>query len=1517
MLFTTVKFRKFTLASIVLIIVTSLILSSSLSGIGSMNQEGAINHSLTSSSTMVTGHYSSQSLISNTPSIYKESTSVAKNYIPSLISPMQSIGSFGVRNNSATLYSINFVATNKVSGLDWSVYVYTNLSLAIPDLPLYNALNHESYGVVFSGSSTSSTISGSIPSGTYYYYAGPTSALTGPYEIIVSGTQSVTVTFPVSYTASFTETGLGAGASWSVYGTATLPNDKMTILSETATTSTISVSAPNGYYSFAYGVGSTVIESYPFLISGSNVTRQISIPSFHAITFQESGLSTGVQWQIFGETLTNNQYSLNNFFTIDSTSNSATVEVPNGVYFYEPSTGQTTLSSSTSIYVEGVNQTISVDFPVMYAVVFDGVGYRSGIGWQVSTYSTDGKFSSTVYSTSSTQRLELPNDNYTYAAGEGGSNFIRGTFSVSSSNYSSTITFPQTYLLNFSETGLASGMGWGVTVYGANHTTAFSNTTIGTRISIYLPAGKYDYSVSENPFATVLYQQDQSVYSSSSFTIGNSQLNLSVAFPNLVPVTFNESNLRAGIAWGVGAYSSSSPTGFSEIFYNTSSVYDSVKLYLINGTFSYSVEEAGAYIYPSVSAFNVTGSQLTEVYNFPSLYSISFSIIGLKTSTTWSLTVDESNYSVIYYNSSAASSVLAYLPNGSYNYSVTTTSHISASSSFSVSGTGLTVPVTITSSYSVTFIETGLPSGTLWYLSVNGVYSFSSNNTIQISEPNGTYQYSIISSSYTASPSNGTLVIAGKDLSIAVIFKQTEATYPVTFSETGLTNGTVWSVTISNSTENSVHSSITLQEPNGTYTYEINASGFTPSPSAGLVLVSGAGQTISIAFIPTKPVPKYSITFSEAGLSTNKEWTVSLTNSTNAGKVVNVISTVKGNIDVYGITYDSSNRYLYASGVERNSTSASNYPGVVLVISPITNTVINTISVGSLPESSVYDPFNGYLYVANALSNNVSVINTVTQSVIATISVGNQPVGIAYSSVNNDVYVANGASGTVSVISSAYNAVLSTIVLGSSGQTLAGAVFDPSNGNLYVGGFNNVSKTDRVFVIDTLTNVVATEINGAAYFGAYDSLNGYIYFTDNSLNSVLVVDGSTNKVVTIIDLPSHSSPIGLTYDSYDHNIYVAEQNSSSLAVISSLTNTVIASLDVTGSPLFPTYVPSNHDIYVSNHLVGGIQEVSSYGGVSSVKSSTVDTLQFSEPNGSYSYSIGSINGYTVNPQSGFLTVQGSSINESVSFSVVVGYEVTFSQIGLRAGVSWSVTLGASTQQSTSPSVTFTEINGTYSFRITNVSGYVVSPTTGVITVSGSSITKSITFSEVFTVNFVESNLPAGTTWTVTLAGVAKSSGTNTITFGELNGSYSYSVNSSKNYTASPSSGTIVVNGATLNQTVQFSPVQVPLFLTGTISPTNATLYINGQPVSTVNGVFNVSVNPGSYDIKVVLGGYVTYYHNVTVTSNQTKISALTITLAKVTPPSPLSTIDIVIIAVVVIAVVAAISVSIVRLRKRA
>lgn len=86
--------------------------------------------------------------------------------------------------------------------------------------------------------------------------------------------------------------------------------------------------------------------------------------------------------------------------------------------------------------------------------------------------------------------------------------------------------------------------------------------------------------------------------------------------------------------------------------------------------------------------------------------------------------------------------------------------------------------------------------------------------------------------------------------------------------------------------------------------------------------------------------------------------------------------------------------------------------------------VIKTIDVVSFPYNLKYNPNNGYIYVGNYYTNDVSVIDSVTNTVIKTLDVGNDPRYLEYNPSNKDIYVANSDSDDVSVISS------STIIIG-------------------------------------------------------------------------------------------------------------------------------------------------------------------------------------------------------------------------------------------------------------------------------------------------------------------------------------------------------------------------------------------------------------------------------------------------------------------------------------------------------
>jgi outer membrane protein assembly factor BamB len=73
-------------------------------------------------------------------------------------------------------------------------------------------------------------------------------------------------------------------------------------------------------------------------------------------------------------------------------------------------------------------------------------------------------------------------------------------------------------------------------------------------------------------------------------------------------------------------------------------------------------------------------------------------------------------------------------------------------------------------SYSVSFTESGLPSGAEWWVDLGGENQSSTSNIITFFESDGTYFYSVGASDYTASPSTGSVTVDGTNSSEQVIF---------------------------------------------------------------------------------------------------------------------------------------------------------------------------------------------------------------------------------------------------------------------------------------------------------------------------------------------------------------------------------------------------------------------------------------------------------------------------------------------------------------------------------------------------------------------------------------------------------------------------------------------------------------------------------------------------------------------------------------------------------------------------
>lgn len=222
-------------------------------------------------------------------------------------------------------------------------------------------------------------------------------------------------------------------------------------------------------------------------------------------------------------------------------------------------------------------------------------------------------------------------------------------------------------------------------------------------------------------------------------------------------------------------------------------------------------------------------------------------------------------------------------------------------------------------------------------------------------------------------------------------------------------------------------------------------------------------------------------------------------------------------------------------------------------------------------------------------------------------------------------------------------------------------------------------------------------------------------------------------------------------------------------------------------------------------------------------STTSSSITFGVTNGTYSYTIKmpSSSGlkYTPSNPSGSVTVSGSDV-PPVSVRFIMA-PIAFHESGLN-GNTWSVTLDGATSSTSGSVISFPEpINNTYSYTIGVPPGYSVSPSSGSVSLGTTSVSVSISFTPTafYTVTFGESGLPSGASWKVYLGGMSQSSTGTSITFNSVaGGTYSFSIpqvsiyhksnGDTYNYGASPSYGTINVNGAGKTISTGFSLVSV-------------------------------------------------------------------------------------------------------------
>ncbi|MCL5794304.1 MAG: hypothetical protein M1138_05690 [Candidatus Thermoplasmatota archaeon] len=660
-------------------------------------------------------------------------------------------------------------------------------------------------------------------------------------------------------------------------------------------------------------------------------------------------------------------------------------------------------------------------------------------------------------------------------------------------------------------------------------------------------------------------------------------------------------------------------------------------------------------------------------------------------------------------------------------------------------------------------------------------------------------------------------------------------TFPVTFVSTGLPSGNKWSLNVENvGTFNYTGSgSNVIELVNGSYNITVTgANGYIAYPGTMNFSISGSGETFDIAFespsntsfikgetsfLPFVPTP--------SGATT-----------TLPGYNTMYFATTYG---LTSVALDSASNHLFVTGFETS-------PSCIGLLANMNLTgggnQIYTMKNVSIQTGMYYDQGNGYLYVPT--TNGLSIIDASTFHFVRNVTLVNMTVeSLTVNTAGNTFYLLSiNNAGKVNVTSvSQSGKVLGNLsfanYLGSSlqiGQSVEPPLyFDGNllltNGtgvlslNLSGGGKQTFSAAPKYYVP---ISILPFGSPGMFLIGNESQTTGvsYIY----NANTGLYTSGP----------PVKGAITASAYDAYNGNYYLWSGTSSSANIteINALTDRVIATAPSPGITSSMIFDPSTQSLFAMDYLLelnlytpeiykfnllheykvtfteknlgAGTWYVNVTGEPVSGPVSG-DSYSTYLPNGTYSYSVSSTNkSYSPSYASSF-TVSGSSVNESIAFSLVT-YTITFSESGLPSG-DWYANLSGTTDKASAGSqITFSEPNGTYTVNVhTGNNLYRPSTYSETITVDGSAVSEPVKFVAVtYTVTFVEKGLSPGTNWTLTIDHVNYTANGTSYAIQLQNGTYSYSV-SANGYSVTNQTGTIAVSGSGNTTRVTFTRLTSP------------------------------------------------------------------------------------------------------------
>ncbi len=675
------------------------------------------------------------------------------------------------------------------------------------------------------------------------------------------------------------------------------------------------------------------------------------------------------------------------------------------------------------------------------------------------------------------------------------------------------------------------------------------------------------------------------------------------------------------------------------------------------------------------------------------------------------------------------------------------------------------------------------------------------------------------------------------------------------------------SVTIINSTDNAVVGLLgtgddpisSTYDPADGYVY-INDFGTTHN----LTVVNGVRTVASIQVGDAPRGSAYDAADGDVFVASTATGNVSVVNGTS---VVATIPTGGSSFPCY-VAYDPQNQLVYVADSGTSNVTVFNGTTTVaniatggdacdIVVDPVNDYVyvptplddnvtvldgtdlVGTVNVGSGGQDAVLDGSNGELYVANEVTDNVSVISGAT--LVATLPGGGSPRGGAYDSANGFVYIENWLNNCVSV----YNGTtpIANVTVGTEPYALT---YAPDVEEIDAADFTGDYMTVIGDLVDANYTVTFNETGLPAGTEWNATLNGTTFSSSTASIGFPAPNGTENYSIPAV-AGYYTTPTG-TVTVSGANVSVNITFGTAYAVTfeeTGLPPGLFWSVDLGSSaagssgPAIGFFEPNGTYDYAISPIAGYVTTYSGQlvvngsdltvpvdflavgytvafhevglpaGDAWSVIIGSTETtsatafVNFTEANGTYRFTVLPVPDYYTPTSSGSTEVRGGNVSIEIDFEL--RYPVLFTEVGLAGGTFWTVAVPGVDQNSSSlPSLALGLPNGTFTYDVTPIPGYYAN-WTGTLTVAGPGAQVTVSFTvATFPVEFIESGLPTGSSWSVDLAGATVTGDLFYLTAAAPNGTQPYTVVPVAGYTATPASGEVTVSPTLAEVMISFA-----------------------------------------------------------------------------------------------------------------